>query len=303
MVREHAILAVLPVLIALVVSLPLGYLVYRTGKGANVILAVLGVIYSIPSLALFVALPGLLGTQILSPVNVAVALAIYSVALLVRSVVDGLRSVPTAVKQSASAVGFGWFRRLLAGRAAAGDAGDLRRAAGGHGLQHRAGQRGRPGRQRRARASSSISGFNRIFYTPVIVGLVLSVAAGPDRRRDHPADPTRRPALGPTAAYGMNFFSYLQDPGNWTGPSKILDLLLQHLGYTAAAVCWRRSSRSRVGILIGHTGRGSFLVIGLSNGARAIPTLGLLVLAVLLLGTGVARTSWWCSPSWRCRRS
>ena len=58
------------------------------------------------------ALPLVLGTSILSPLNVAVALAIYSVALLVRSVVDGLRSVPASVKQSATAVGFGWLRRL-----------------------------------------------------------------------------------------------------------------------------------------------------------------------------------------------
>jgi osmoprotectant transport system permease protein len=41
-----------------------------------------------------------------------------------------------------------------------------------------------------------------------------------------------------------------------------------------------------LGILIGHTGRGSFLLIGLGNAARAIPSLGLLVLIVLLLGTG-----------------
>ena len=110
---QHVLLSVIPVLAALVLALPLGYLVHRTGKGANPILAVLGVVYSIPSLALFVALPLLLRTQILSPVNVAVALTIYSVALLVRSVVDGLRSVPADVKQSASAVGFSRFGRLV----------------------------------------------------------------------------------------------------------------------------------------------------------------------------------------------
>jgi osmoprotectant transport system permease protein len=109
---EHALLAVIPVLAALVASLPLGYLVHKTGRAANAILAVFGVIYSIPSLALFVALPLVLGTSILSPLNVAVALAIYSVALLVRSVVDGLSAVPASVKQSATAVGYGWFRRL-----------------------------------------------------------------------------------------------------------------------------------------------------------------------------------------------
>ena len=109
---QHALLAVIPVLAALVTAVPLGYLVFKTGRVANGILAVFGVIYSIPSLALFVALPLILGTSILSPLNVAVALAIYSLALLVRSVVDGLRSVPASVKQSATAVGYGWFRRF-----------------------------------------------------------------------------------------------------------------------------------------------------------------------------------------------
>jgi osmoprotectant transport system permease protein len=80
---------------------------------ATVILAFLGVIYSIPSLALFVMMPLILGTKILNPVNIVAALSIYSIALLVRSVVDGLRSVPASVKESASAVGYGWLRRLV----------------------------------------------------------------------------------------------------------------------------------------------------------------------------------------------
>jgi len=110
---EHMILALVPVVLAFLISLPLGYLVFRTGKVSNSLLAVLGVIYSIPSLALFVLMPLLLGTQILNPINIAVALAIYSTALLVRSAVDGLRSVSPVVKQSASAVGYGSVRRLF----------------------------------------------------------------------------------------------------------------------------------------------------------------------------------------------
>ena len=110
---EHTLLAIVPVVVALVAAIPLGYLVFKSGRAANPILAVFGVIYSIPSLALFVALPLVIPTSILSPINVAVALAIYSVALLVRSVVDGLRSVPNQVKQSATAVGYGWFARLV----------------------------------------------------------------------------------------------------------------------------------------------------------------------------------------------
>lgn len=172
---QHAVLAVLPVLAALIVSIPLGFLVYRTGRAANGILAVLGVVYSIPSLALFVALPLVLGTSILSPVNIAVALAIYSVALLVRSVVDGLRSVPPAVKQSASAIGFGWFARLVkvelplampvvfAGLRVVTVSNialvSVAVVVGGGAL-----------------GQLFNTGFDRNFFTPVIVGLVLTLA-------------------------------------------------------------------------------------------------------------------------------
>ena len=110
---EHVILSIVPVLAAIVISIPLGYLVFRTGRFANFVLAVLGIVYAIPSLALFVVMPVILGTKILNPVNIAAALTIYSVALLVRSVVDGLRSVPASVNASAAAVGFGRLHRLF----------------------------------------------------------------------------------------------------------------------------------------------------------------------------------------------
>ena len=63
---EHIVLAVLPVLIAFIVSLPLGFLVSKMRRATNVVLAFLGVIYSIPSLALFVLMPLILGTKILN---------------------------------------------------------------------------------------------------------------------------------------------------------------------------------------------------------------------------------------------
>lgn len=109
---EHTVLAIVPVLCALVLAVPVGYLIHRSGKAANVLLAVCGILYSIPSLAMFVLMPLLFGTKILNPVNIVAALTIYSFALLVRSVVDGLRDVPAEVKSSASAMGYGRFRRL-----------------------------------------------------------------------------------------------------------------------------------------------------------------------------------------------
>jgi len=111
---QHIVLSVVPVLIAFVVSLPLGYLVFKTGKAANVLLALTGIIYAIPSLALFVAMPLILGTKILNPINVAAALAVYSIALLVRSVVDGLRSVPAAQREGAYALGATRFEAIRA---------------------------------------------------------------------------------------------------------------------------------------------------------------------------------------------
>ncbi len=65
-----------------------------------------GLLYTIPSLALFVVMPLVLGTQIRSQVNVFVALTIYTVALLVRTVADGLAAVPVTVVNSAIAMGY-----------------------------------------------------------------------------------------------------------------------------------------------------------------------------------------------------
>lgn len=88
----------------------------------------------------------------------------------------------------------------------------------------------------------------------------------------------------------MNYFSYLFDASKWGGVGGTGQLLLQHLEYTVVAVLIGAVIAIPLGILIGHTGRGGFLVIGLSNAARAIPSIGLLVLVVLLTSTGFGPT-------------
>ncbi|MGD7707561.1 ABC transporter permease [Microlunatus sp. Y2014] len=110
---QHLVLSLVPVALALLVSLVLGYLIHLTGRAASPVLAVSSVVYAIPSIALFVGLPVILGTRILDPINIIVALTIYSVALLNRSVVDGLRAVPAEVNQAATAMGYGRVRRLF----------------------------------------------------------------------------------------------------------------------------------------------------------------------------------------------
>jgi osmoprotectant transport system permease protein len=111
--RQHIALALLPVLIGFLAALPIGYLGVRFPWLYHPLVNTCGIVYSIPSLALFVFLPVVLGTKILSPLNIVVALTIYTVALLARTVADGLRSVDDIVIQSATAMGYRRFRRLV----------------------------------------------------------------------------------------------------------------------------------------------------------------------------------------------
>jgi osmoprotectant transport system permease protein len=110
---SHAWLSATPVLIGLVVSLPLGWLATRHRWLYGPLITASGLIYTIPSIALFVLLPGIIKTKVLDPVNVVVALTLYTVALLVRVVADGLRSVPEDVAQAATAMGFRRWQRFF----------------------------------------------------------------------------------------------------------------------------------------------------------------------------------------------
>jgi osmoprotectant transport system permease protein len=109
----HLYQSVLPLVLGLVVSLPLGYLAWRIRAVRGLILSAGSVLYTIPSLALFVILPVLLGTKILDMANLIVALTLYAVALLVRSVVDALGSIDDGVRQAAEAMGYRPVRRFF----------------------------------------------------------------------------------------------------------------------------------------------------------------------------------------------
>jgi len=108
--QDHVLLGVLSPLIGLVISLPLGIAAARWRWFYPPVLTVVNIIYAIPALALFVALIPSLG---LSDTNVIVALTLYSLCIIVPNVVAGLRGVPAAARQAATAMGYGPLRRLV----------------------------------------------------------------------------------------------------------------------------------------------------------------------------------------------
>src|SRR6478736_4655781 len=91
---SHAWLTLVPTILGLIIALPLGWWAHRFKRGQAAIVGTAGLLYTIPSLALFIILPVILGTKILDPLNIVVALTLYTLALLVRVVTDGLDSVP-----------------------------------------------------------------------------------------------------------------------------------------------------------------------------------------------------------------
>ncbi|MFI7609722.1 ABC transporter permease [Nonomuraea terrae] len=77
---------------------------------------------------------------------------------------------------------------------------------------------------------------------------------------------------------------FFGDGANWTGSDGIPARLLEHLEFSALALALAVLVAVPLGLAIGHTGRGGVLVVVAANLARALPTLGLLVMFVLLLG-------------------
>ena len=110
---DHFWLAAVPTVLGLLLALPLGAAAHRYRWSYGVLITIAGLLYTIPSIALFVVLPAILGTRILDPLNVVVALTLYTLALMVRVVADALDSVPPLVVQSASAMGYRPLRSLV----------------------------------------------------------------------------------------------------------------------------------------------------------------------------------------------
>ncbi len=106
---EHLWITVVSVLAGLVIAVPLALLARRNPTVESVVVGGTTIVYTIPSLALFSLLLPFTG---LSPTTVIIGLALYSLTILVRNVLAGLRAVPDEVLEAARGMGYSNTRLL-----------------------------------------------------------------------------------------------------------------------------------------------------------------------------------------------
>jgi len=109
----HLRLSLVPVVLGLLIAVPIGAVIQRTTQPRRVVTVIASIIFTIPSLALFVVLPLVIPTRILDEANVIIALTLYTTALLVRAVPEALDAVPPEVLDSATAVGYRPLTRII----------------------------------------------------------------------------------------------------------------------------------------------------------------------------------------------
>ena len=107
---QHIGITVVSVLLGLAIAFPLALLARRLPRLESGILAFTTGIYTVPSLALFPLLVPFTG---LSATTVVIGLALYALTILVRSLLEGLRSVPDDVRESAIGLGYGQGALLM----------------------------------------------------------------------------------------------------------------------------------------------------------------------------------------------
>jgi osmoprotectant transport system permease protein len=107
---QHIGITVVSVVLGLLIAFPLALLARRLPRLESAILGITTGIYTVPSLALFPLLVPFTG---LTATTVVIGLALYALTILVRSLLEGLRSVPPDVRESATGLGYGRGQLLL----------------------------------------------------------------------------------------------------------------------------------------------------------------------------------------------
>ncbi|GAA3800563.1 ABC transporter permease [Sphaerisporangium flaviroseum] len=107
----HLQMTVLAVGLGILIAVPLAILAHRVGRVRGPVLALTGVLFTIPSLALFILLLPFTG---LSMTTAVIGLTVYTLVVLVRNTIEGLSSVPPHISEAARAMGYGRTHVLLA---------------------------------------------------------------------------------------------------------------------------------------------------------------------------------------------
>ncbi|MEV8634010.1 ABC transporter permease [Streptosporangium sp. NPDC051023] len=172
LLEDHVVMSLVPIIVGLLVALPLGLACVRWRWLYQPTVGVMNVVYSLPSLAVFIVLIPITGLA--TRTTVMIPLTFYAMAVLIPAVVDGLTAVPDHVRQSAVAMGFTPLRRLLRVElpiAVPVVLAGLRVAAvSSISLVSVGALVGRGGL-----GYLFIDGWQRQFYTPIIVGIALVV--------------------------------------------------------------------------------------------------------------------------------
>jgi osmoprotectant transport system permease protein len=107
---QHVELTVIAVVVGLLIAIPLGLLAWRRRILRGPIFSVTGILYTIPSLALFAILIPFTGLTVLTA---EIGLVSYTLLILIRNIVVGMDAVPPEVRESAQGMGFRSFAEVI----------------------------------------------------------------------------------------------------------------------------------------------------------------------------------------------
>ena len=286
LLREHIVLTVQAVLLGLVVAIPVSLAAVQWRCLQAPAFSLAGILYTIPSLALFAILVPWTG---LSHTTALIPLASYTLFILTRNIVTGLEGVPPSVKDAADGMGYGRTARLvkvemplalptiMAGiRLATISTIGLVTVTALIGLGWP-----RPADQRRPAARLPHPARRRLGAVGA-AGCSLPMSccsacnASPHRGRGRRAD----------VDFLGRVYDWFADGDHWSGNSGIPNRLIEHLQLTIVAMLVAIVIALPIGLILGHTRRGGNVAVNVSNIGRAIPSFALLVLGAQLWGIG-----------------
>lgn len=108
----HLWLSVSAILVSVLIAVPVGWMVNRHKLTREALIALISVIYAVPSLPMFIVIPAITGVSMRSAAAVVIVLSIYGVALLQRTAADAFAAVPQEVLGSATAMGYSPWQKF-----------------------------------------------------------------------------------------------------------------------------------------------------------------------------------------------